>query len=556
MLMMQQGGRGGSESRSNLLERPPARTGRSDGRTFFFEKDKLTPSLPTEWLRGFLSWTNTFGPAELMRKTRRELGYTEAEFRAGTGIALGRRPAARLFLEIQDKLREVRRGLANGSGMPAGDIERHWETEGMLKVELAFCLLKLCYGNAPRKSVDPATSRRHLMLSHPLRAGMLAAWMGPVSGQDRFDNVLSDHLHDLREDTRDKRAAGIRFVVPKAGEPGLREILSAEEQFAILEMLFSPSVARDVRVLTREKSRKYAEDNWEAEYQAYLSRVKRRPSAQRTKSRDLFNNGEEMDTIVDRAQKAGVIRRTVLKMAWDVPFEKKVSWRMSELLLQIIERYSEDPGLALRLRRITEKDVKDFEAGLVIAGERKFAWKLLSGCPDQGVPVITIFHERRGRFVAEIPYLDGGSRGGVEKAERIVRLLMGKEAGFEQAQTMTNQKMRMVVFFEFSGSKAQIERNARAAVELYDFYLKKIIPEAMKDGREAWASRTRSGRFYEAPGPRGAPDTPSRGSGGLPESPALQEFLAGPGRMQRTVLPDSGTSLRHRSGRFHAARPL
>ena len=472
------------------------RAGLLESRSYFFELDKLTPTADEAWQRRVIKRLNIFDCPKLENRTRKELGYSKKNFEEKTGISLSRRNTRELFLQIVSKLEQTREILAFVTLHPKERVG-YRELEGMLKVELAFCHIKLCYGREPRKSVDPKTSRRHLMRSHLLRSGLIAAFMGPIYGWNKYDNVVGDLLHDLKEDARD--LPGVRFVLPqqtKSGGIKLAEIRTSVEQYRVLKMLYSDEISTNVFMVTRDKAKKYGH-HWAVDFERYLSRrVVTRLQTQRTKTRDLINNGWEINTIVDKEQKKSIMEKIVLKMSMMAFYDPKISWFTTELLLRQIELLSKDPGCALQLRGIAENDLKVFEKGLVMVGKREFSWKLLKECPNQGSPVMIAYHEGRGHFLIEIPHLDGRKSKDVNRARKIVEKLIGQNAEIEQSQTLANPWMRRVVFFSFKGTKNSIDKNTSKAVELYDFYLKKKFPDAMEGGRKGWAERIRKGRYY------------------------------------------------------------
>ncbi len=555
--MIQNGTMQKKASGGRVQEGSPTQIGQvMRSRKYFFEKDKLTPTAESKWGARLKRWLNTFDCPKLEKRIRKELGYSQDKFENATGIRLSIRNTGERLLQIDEKLAQVREMLRLETLRP-DEIASYKEQEGVLKVELAFCLLKLCYRKAERKSEDPATGKMHLMRSHVLRAGLFAATMGPVAGWDKYDNAVGDLVHDLEEDVRDNRDKEVFFAVPTRADGGrilTVDVKDAALRYKTLARLFAYRVSKNTRAMTRAPEKKYKAENWEPDYQRYLSRLQSLPHAQRCKARDLINNGMELDTIVDKGEKKGVIKRTVMKICWSVPFERKVSRLTTEMMLAIVERYAEDPGLAASLRSITEKDVQMFEAGAVLVGKRSFSRKLLESCPDQGVPVIMLYHSGKGAFLLEIPHLDSEKARDVSRAKNIAKKFFGSKVEITEEQTMGNQRMRKTVFLTCNGSKADVEKNMARAVKLYDYYLKKTIPEAMGEGRQAWADRVRRGRFYAGPTPQETPETPlpgsegARGESGLPGSDRPHGF-----RMHHQVadMPSS-----HPHGRFRPRRPL
>lgn len=508
-------------------------------RKFFFEWNRFAPKALKSWLESVKKEWNIFDVAKLKDGIRSKLGYSLA----GIGAAeVETMPVRDRFLELQRLLSEVRGKIAAlEGGSSGGELAGLEKTEKFLKVELAIALIELAYGGTLRRS-------GYLRVSHPLRVAFFAATLHvPV------DWVASALLHDIREDTRDKWKDGILFRVPLAD--GTLDVLkTAKRQLEFIREWFGLEVKKDVWLLTRERSKKGDDVRY---YRNYLARINHRVSAALIKVLDGISNLWELD-FGGKPGEAEQRERTALKAEWQMPFWRKLSWFLNEMLLLGILDIRNYAGEAYRLQRITEKQVDDFEKGYVLAKfKRSLFKKLLLDMPDQGSMVLMAYPQGRGRYLLEMPHL--------EKPEEARPVLAALGIRLEEAkpdETIFIPFMRKALFLEIKITKKELLERLPSAIEAYDAILFDTILSSIpiqfdrKGWRRQWAGLVREGDCYELHISPATPETPSRGNGGSREGLAQKEPVGGKRVAHHLERPGSGKTGELRPGQFRSKRPL
>jgi hypothetical protein len=393
-----------------------------------------------------------------------------------------------------------------------------------VKVELAITMLELAYENADRRKSG------HEWISHPLRAGLFAAAIGSPA-----DFVITALLHDIVEDTQGSERGGNAFRVPayENGAVVCRALHAEKDKYRHLEDVFGRWVAEGIRLLTRDSlPRKILEYWWQEKdrYRKYLDRINDRGNAGAVfaKAMDGIVNLWELD-LPDGELETKMKQSTVGKAAMQVGVWRKLSWLINYMLLEGIAAYSEDERLVRKLRSFTEKDVADFERGVVIVKKRELRLRLISGMPDNGTPIIAVY-QRRKFLEIEIPYLDGRKPEGVLAGKEILLRFCPSATNIKQVETLLVSGMRKVAIFRFNAKKSELKRNAAVAVKEYD---KAIALELMAYGindRKAHAAAARKSAYYEPNIRREKAGTPPPGSeaslelSGLPGPGERKEF--------------------------------
>lgn len=530
-------------------------------RKFFIPKDRLTPVPEKRWLEQLKAELNIFDPKELKRKIREEVGY---EFEGMLDYLKIPREAAgnagRLYLYLADSLAEIREKVDHYSRETDAEqsVANLKQVEKSIKVELAITLLEIAYEKADRRKSG------HERITHPLRAGLFAAAIGaPV------DYVITALLHDILEDTRDKRHKGISYAVPyyegNAIEGvGYREFFLDKEKCAHLSELFGKQVAMDIMRLTRDpESRKAIEDAWggreKRAYKKYLDRAHGSIGATFAKAMDGIVNFWELD-FEDKALEAGMRQRTVDKAAMQIPFLRKMSWLITYMLVEGIEQYSPDKMLAVELLSFSEKDVRSFERGVKNAGRRRFERTLLAQVPDNGAPIAVIFRmmkyreifRKSKRFEVEMPYLDAEKQIHLEAGDRLIGAFGSSVSNIGPAHTLLIPRLRKALLRRFEAGLGDVKGNLDTFGREY---CNEIAGELLIYGisdRETHAEGLRKSRYYRPNIRKAKEGIPPRGSAasqGLPGQPGQEELKDFPTQAMREgkILP-AGSFFRHFAG--------
>ncbi len=451
-------------------------------REYSFEPGKLTPTPAKRWLELLKKSLNLFDKAELESRLREELDYHLQDIVPDEAI----NDVARRYVYVREHLQAAEKRILSGN--EEVDMQAELWLRGRLKVELAICLIDLSYGDELRKS-------GHLAVTHNLRAGLFAAALGAP-----IEWVVSALLHDIREDTRDKKNIKYRTACIADGEIRIETLHSAKDIFNDLRHCFGREVEKDIRVLTRDpvKKKKAGETLTEIRdnYSKYLVRANRRISAAFIKVIDGILNFWELDPVKGSKQaKQGLIDRTVIKGSLQVEFWRKISWLLSEMLMQEIVKYSPQTDTVTDRfeRRISEEELERFErACIIIRGKREFKKKILNQSSDNGSPVMVLYKIGRNLWDAELPY--------IKDKMQIARIFEGlvKPSEMEDQKTILLPKIRKAKFRRFRAKLKDVAGMCGGLALRYDKELKLqgIVLTELRE-RKNIAAEVRAGRYYE-----------------------------------------------------------
>lgn len=507
-------------------------------REFWFVRGFLAPAPDLQWRKEFKAKLDVYSTPELKDMIRKKMGYDDlSDLLSASGLHqdLADAPPRQLFVELTRALSAVREKITAVDEMKGAEEDARLlrQVENCLKVEIAMVLVEISYGFAKRKSGNPAAS-------HALRAGLFAATMGSPT-----EYVLTALLHDIVEDTRDMRSHGIFYRVPHFnGKKYAHDILEQEGQiYGHIKGLFGDAVAENVKLLTRAPGERKGE-GWEKNYQLYLERLNEHVGAAFAKAIDGIINIWELDPITDKEEKDKTISAQVKKAAWQIQTWRKLSWLITELLREGVEKYSDDRKLLVEMRKISEREVADFERGIVVVGKREFTRSLLDSVPDHGLPVMVLYKQgswKLGKhFELELPFLSSDKLSDVETAKKIAQSLGASVHWIHEARTLLLPRMRQAVFLRFKGNWSEIKQHLPDAVKMYEAAVSPSLTEMGMVDRKEHARMARESVYYEN-NITETPKTPPQGNGGGQSPPGRQETGTALGEVIQSV--KSGFSL-------------
>jgi len=267
-------------------------------------------------------------------------------------------------------------------------------------------------GPALRKNGMPA-------LVHILQVmGGVAAIEAPLNEDDRlsFAPVVEGGTHDLIEDIRDESLSmrNMKFRVRR--ERGGIETLNEQAMLDHLVKLYTEYneyvAKRIVKGQLRLTRKEPPKGMTKEEYYifTYLRDVYMDNFCAKAKAEDFHSNSMSIRNVLDEIEMIRLARGLIYKGLPQVLAWKKDAWveyhRLLARLEDILSLFKNEPeyrGIVDEIMAPSAVDLENFANGFVLAGSRKFNYRLMATMPPSGSPVLTHYQTvRKGKLISEI----------------------------------------------------------------------------------------------------------------------------------------------------------
>jgi len=258
---------------------------------------------------------------------------------------------------------------------------------------------------------------------HPLQVmSGVATIEAPLKNGDKLSlaPVVLGGLHDVFEDTEDQSEAmkNVKFRMA-LGHKEI-ELVSRRKIQEHLVRLYSEysehvanRIAKGLLLVTRGK---LPEGMSKTEYYIfqYLKGLYREVFCAKAKGEDFHSNAMAIRDIADEGEMMRLAGNLIPKGLPQVLAWKKDAWveyhRLLARLEDLLLLFRDDPqyrGIVNEIMAPSAEDLKNFEAGFVVTGSRKFNYRLMATMPPSGSPVLTYYETRQDGKPAgevEIPF--------------------------------------------------------------------------------------------------------------------------------------------------------